>query len=585
MQPIITAMASEGASGEGGTAVSGVSPLAVPEHTYDVPGKPHVIVVGSGVAGLACARVLQNVYGIRVTVLEANDYVGGRVKQDTTWVPGMELELGAEFVHGTTTTINTLANAKKWMLRELFTWAQGDGGPSEERAPDGGAGYYWFDGRLYRFDNLPKRLHHMHEVLKGLEDASVEEARRDDRSLEEYLRDNGVPQEKPLLSMASAGYANTAAESQLSSIGAGRASVWDMVYDNDGEGDYRMWPSFRPLVEHLASGIRVLKNWRVAHISTATGSKDGGDASAAAGAKSDAVTCYSADGRSLSAAAIVVTASVGVLRDGLIRFTPPLAPTKQHAIKRIRFHNALKIHMRFKERFWPADCHGCVCADSFVPEMWFNRAQTGIGAWVRPADADGPAPTASEVGGGPLTTVHYAGDAAGATKGATAGAGPGRRRDAATEGEWIVTGFATSANADRVMECGPQLTIAKFLSQLARVFSGSSRSAGNASPYELFIEGRVHDWASNPYVRGGYTCPHIDEPEWAREELRRPHDGIVFFAGEACAGMVKPGATPDEVFKQPSPMTLHGAMDDGALCAPRVAAALDAAPLGPRSRL
>jgi phytoene dehydrogenase-like protein len=41
----------------------------------------HVVVVGAGLAGLACARVLTR-SGVRVTVLEAADDVGGRVRTD-----------------------------------------------------------------------------------------------------------------------------------------------------------------------------------------------------------------------------------------------------------------------------------------------------------------------------------------------------------------------------------------------------------------------------------------------------------------------------------------------------------------------
>lgn len=44
---------------------------------------PHVCVVGAGVAGLRCVKVLLDL-GIQVTVLEARDRVGGRVSQRNT---------------------------------------------------------------------------------------------------------------------------------------------------------------------------------------------------------------------------------------------------------------------------------------------------------------------------------------------------------------------------------------------------------------------------------------------------------------------------------------------------------------------
>jgi NADPH-dependent 2,4-dienoyl-CoA reductase/sulfur reductase-like enzyme len=42
-------------------------------------GPPHICVVGAGIAGLRCAAVLHE-NGIRVTILEARDRVGGRVR-------------------------------------------------------------------------------------------------------------------------------------------------------------------------------------------------------------------------------------------------------------------------------------------------------------------------------------------------------------------------------------------------------------------------------------------------------------------------------------------------------------------------
>ena len=61
------------------------------------PGGADVVVVGAGLAGLACARRLQQA-GIAVRVLEAGDAVGGRVRTDV--VDGMLLDRGFQ-VHNT----------------------------------------------------------------------------------------------------------------------------------------------------------------------------------------------------------------------------------------------------------------------------------------------------------------------------------------------------------------------------------------------------------------------------------------------------------------------------------------------------
>ena len=51
----------------------------------------HVIVVGAGLAGLCCARVLHRA-GVRFRVLEGADRVGGRVATDC--VDGFQLDRG-----------------------------------------------------------------------------------------------------------------------------------------------------------------------------------------------------------------------------------------------------------------------------------------------------------------------------------------------------------------------------------------------------------------------------------------------------------------------------------------------------------
>jgi monoamine oxidase len=61
-------------------------------------GRPEVVVVGAGAAGLAAARMLHD-RGARVTVLEARDRVGGRVSTED-W-DGTPIDMGASWIHGT----------------------------------------------------------------------------------------------------------------------------------------------------------------------------------------------------------------------------------------------------------------------------------------------------------------------------------------------------------------------------------------------------------------------------------------------------------------------------------------------------
>jgi protoporphyrinogen oxidase len=62
-----------------------------------------VIIVGAGLSGLQCGSALVNEYGVdksKILVLEAQDYVGGRVKQMNEFIKGAKIEVGAEFLHG-----------------------------------------------------------------------------------------------------------------------------------------------------------------------------------------------------------------------------------------------------------------------------------------------------------------------------------------------------------------------------------------------------------------------------------------------------------------------------------------------------
>ncbi|KAG7009930.1 hypothetical protein G7Y79_00001g002020 [Physcia stellaris] len=63
------------------------------------PGRrvPHICVVGAGMAGLRCAEILTR-HGLKVTILEARDRIGGRVHQSDHL--GHLADLGPNWIHG-----------------------------------------------------------------------------------------------------------------------------------------------------------------------------------------------------------------------------------------------------------------------------------------------------------------------------------------------------------------------------------------------------------------------------------------------------------------------------------------------------
>lgn len=62
-------------------------------------GITEVVVIGAGVAGLACAQALCEA-GLRVTILEARSRAGGRIWTVHPSLTSAPVELGAEFIHG-----------------------------------------------------------------------------------------------------------------------------------------------------------------------------------------------------------------------------------------------------------------------------------------------------------------------------------------------------------------------------------------------------------------------------------------------------------------------------------------------------
>src|SRR5690606_3359898 len=104
---------------------SATGPTSWPGRRAPAPAAPQlrhwlgmdVVVVGAGVAGLAAAQTLLEA-GLEVRVLEARGRVGGRVHTYRDPLSPVPIELGAEFIHGTSAEVWDAVRAARLLVCE-----------------------------------------------------------------------------------------------------------------------------------------------------------------------------------------------------------------------------------------------------------------------------------------------------------------------------------------------------------------------------------------------------------------------------------------------------------------------------------
>jgi monoamine oxidase/cytochrome b involved in lipid metabolism len=485
------------------------------------------IVIGAGVSGLQCAKALTADHGLNksdVLVLEAQDYIGGRVRQMTEFVKGVNIDVGAEFLHGDHTELTKLAKKYDEPISQIYCWAHGDGGPLQYPVNGEYGLYYVRDKRgdkprLLRYDDKDEDFVRLNETLWGLakEDPSKY---TDADSLHDYLAAKGLSE--PMMEMANAGFSNTLCTNSKD-LSLKRAIKWENLWhgsgdDDEFECDFSFKGSFKVVVDHLKEDVQVELNSPVKNIEYSSSS------SAQGSLFSDLVKLTTADGFTYYAKAVVVTSSPHVLKSGLVNFSPPLPPSFMEAIQGVNMRNIVKIVMKFSEPVWPKDLKGMIMVDeNFVfPEVWFRDVKNI-------ADADEPAKA-------------YA------------------------------VAFTTSEYAERLAALPRHEALKRCVGQLDSIFSlleprhmaADPTAEPRQMPAQLkkasdaFLGGMFWDWTPqhHPYIGGGYCSPAARQIADAPDSLRSAYgNGNIFFAGEATT---LPGAT------------AHAALESGVRAAAQV---------------
>jgi monoamine oxidase len=269
-------------------------------------------------AGLGAARLLHDA-GIRVTVIEARNRIGGRTHTSYLW-PDLPVDMGASWIHGTKgNPVTALALAEGLKLtatdyRRSVTYDE--------------------TGREVAFIKPAKQaLALVEKAREKIDDADA------DMSLQAAIERSKpwqrlAPHDRRVARLA----INTRIEHEYSGDWS-QLSAWYFDQGKDFPGaEAVVTPGFGPILAALARGIDL----RLDEAVTALAPTAGGVT------VTTTRSTYSVDHA-------VVTLPLGVLQSGCIRFAEPLDHKRQHAIDRLGMGLLNKCVLRFDRAFWPAN--------------------------------------------------------------------------------------------------------------------------------------------------------------------------------------------------------------------------------------
>ena len=269
------------------------------------------LIIGGGIAGLVAARHLTEA-GLRVTLLEARDRLGGRIYTESTGE--FPVELGAEFVHGRPDEILSLA-------------AEG----ATPIVPVQGHFRRKINGEWADAGHLMEKMDQLFAKLPSKEP---------DESFQYYLDRSGEDDEVKQQALRYVEGFHAADPSLISARSLRRDSEAEEAIKGDHQ--YRIASGYESLVQTVADRIDrkrcdIVMNTPVNEIVWRQG-----QAIARAGS-----TEY-------LASRAIVTLPLGVLKSGSVVFSPAL-PEKQNAMSFLEMGPVIRVSLCFKEKFWEHD--------------------------------------------------------------------------------------------------------------------------------------------------------------------------------------------------------------------------------------
>lgn len=278
------------------------------------------VVLGAGAAGLAAARALDRA-GQSVIVLEARERIGGRLlTREDAGLP-VPIDLGGEFIHGTT--------------EESFALLRAAGSVAIDTA---GISFGYDGGRLRESEDVFEIVARSMQRVTTL---------HDDMSVEEFLRDlpDGLPgleRVRRYTRMLVEGF--DAADPRRASVRA-IAEEWSDQDSGQTARQFRPLGGYAPLLRTLRAALDPARS-RVLLATPAQRLRWNGRAVTVEATAPSGATLE------IRARAAIVTVPVGVLSAGTLRFEPELPPAKRAALDRLAMGPVVKLVLRFRSAFW-----------------------------------------------------------------------------------------------------------------------------------------------------------------------------------------------------------------------------------------
>jgi monoamine oxidase len=298
-----------------------------------------VIVVGGGISGLAAAARLADC-GCKVTLLEAKNRFGGRIL--TRQSAGNIVELGAEFVHGKNESMDAV-------LRE----ARLNAAPVSEK------NQLFANGNLREVDLWSRAG----EVISKVD------PRHPDEAFAYFLAKQAFDAETKQIAH---GFVEGFNASDARKIGAHSLLRAEFSAGAEAEKQIRLVEGYQSLVDHLVGkarnrGATLILNSPVQSVEWKHGAV--------------LIAEFRAD-------AAVITLPLGVLKSGIVNFSPALQH-KSDAIEGLQFGNVIKLIYVFERAWWPEKNFGFIHNfNAAIPTWWSDSRGPVIVGWVAGPKAD-----------------------------------------------------------------------------------------------------------------------------------------------------------------------------------------------------